>query len=65
MHKCRKRDCIYCRDVGSGGAHSSYILCHYMLDTGEKRDCPADKCDKYTPKECVKTIKRGRKVLDL
>lgn len=28
------------------------IACHYMLDTGKIRDCPASQCKYYTTKEC-------------
>lgn len=48
MYKCKKHDCMYCRIAGAG-SDGSCKVCHYMLDTGEKRNCPADQCDKYTP----------------
>ena len=56
MYKCKKKDCIYCKNHGGHGSKSG-SLCHYMLDTGEKCGCPADKCDKYTPKERKKAVK--------
>jgi hypothetical protein len=27
-----------------------YMMCGYILITGEPRGCPADKCDKFLPK---------------
>lgn len=46
MDKCKKTDCFYCR-VGYGG---NSTVCHYMLWTDNKRECPADQCDKYIPR---------------
>lgn len=44
------RGCVYHRRIGNVG---SYKVCHYLIDTGEPRGCPPDKCEKYTkPKEC-------------
>lgn len=52
MYKCKHKDCIYCRQTGSGsGGGIVGSLCNYMLDTGEPRNCPADNCDKYTPRK--------------
>lgn len=34
---------LYRRPIGR---NSRYTICHYMIDTGEMRGCPADKCDK-------------------
>lgn len=36
------RGCIHRR--GLGGKGSKYTVCHYILDTGSPRGCPADRC---------------------
>lgn len=36
--------CIYRRGIGALG--SKYTVCHYLLDTGKPRGCPAERCDK-------------------
>lgn len=60
MHKCKRKDCYYCHTHGgSNGAGSTTSLCCYMLETGEPRGCPADKCDKYIPRKKAKKL--GRK----
>lgn len=38
------KGCIYHRQVG--GANRGEYICHYMLDTGKKRGCPAGRCNK-------------------
>lgn len=40
---CKHKDCIYRQGV----AGSSEENCGYMLITGNKRNSPADNCDKY------------------
>lgn len=30
----------------------SLSACHYILDTGEPRSCPAEKCTHYTTEKC-------------
>ena len=37
------KGCLYRRPIGS---NHRYTICHYMIDTGEMRGCPADTCDK-------------------
>lgn len=36
------KDCVYFRSYGNGAPK----FCHYMIDTGQRRGCPASKCDK-------------------
>lgn len=38
------QSCIYRRGIGALG--SKYTVCHYLLDTGKPRGCPAERCDK-------------------
>jgi len=33
-------------------------VCHFMLDTGEKRGCPAAECTRYTKEKKKKTISK-------
>lgn len=51
------RGCIYYRffswDKGNKG-------CHYMLDTGKKRNCPADNCDKHCTDAEIRRIQRDK-----
>ena len=39
------RGCIYRRPLGS---HHSFTVCHYFLDTGKPRGCPAENCSRKT-----------------
>lgn len=48
MDKCRHKDCYYLRPLDNNKDSSKY--CCYLLMTDQKRDCPADKCDKYLPR---------------
>ena len=52
MSKCKHPDCFYSRNGGSGG----FKCCHYMLWTGEPRNCPADDCKKYIPRKNAKYL---------
>lgn len=42
----RKR-CSGCKHHLQMFANPRIRICGYMLDTGEKRNCPAEFCDKY------------------
>lgn len=55
MLKCKKKDCIYCLPL-AGGKEATHC-CHYLLLTERTRDCPADNCDKYKPKEKKRNTK--------
>lgn len=46
--KCQKIDCIYRKPIY---AYSNEFCCHYMLETGEKRNSDPEKCNKYKPNE--------------
>ena len=39
------KGCVYRRPLGSNG---SYTVCHYFLDTGKPRGCPAENCSRKT-----------------
>lgn len=43
MSRASCRGCIYYRHLSAAAGGKG---CHYMLDTGKKRDCSADNCDK-------------------
>lgn len=58
QNKC-VRDGVMCghrrRTSGHGaiGENSSLTMCHYLLDTGEKRSCPAGRrCKHFTTEKC-------------
>lgn len=68
MTRASCRGCIYYRPFA--GNPGSLKYCNYLLDTGEVRGCPADKCDKYTKMEGCRLadkrpkpekVKKGRK----
>ena len=44
------KKCIY------GGTCGGYPCCNYILVKGVKRDCPANRCDKFEEGENVKVI---------
>ena len=44
MGRASCRGCIYYRRFATGGLKA----CHYLLDTNQKRGCPASNCDKKT-----------------
>lgn len=46
------KGCIYRRSLRSNNAGQT--VCNYLLDTGEVRGCPADKCDKKLTEEDIK-----------
>lgn len=46
-----RETCKGCKYLKQDWSHTGYY-CHYMIDTGERRGCPADKCDKK--------VKRGK-----
>lgn len=49
------RDGVRCghRRPTNDGNYSSSLMCHYMLDTGHQRNCPAgDECIHYTGEKC-------------
>ena len=49
-----RRSCKGCRHYRNLFRNSSAIkACHYILDTGNRRGCPVDNCNKY--------LKRGNK----
>lgn len=35
----------------NGLSQTTLIACKYILDTGERRNCPVGKCDKYKAKK--------------
>lgn len=43
------KGCIYWRSASDTNG-KVIKLCHYLLDTGEKRGCPADKCTRKVEK---------------
>ena len=45
--------CEGCRYWRSASASNSRIIkvCHYLLDTGEKRGCPAKRCTRRAEEE--------------
>lgn len=48
------KGCIYRRPLGS---HPSFTLCHYLIDTGRVRGCPAENCSKK-----LAASKRGKRI---
>lgn len=42
---CGHRRPLSCVDNG-------YLICHYILDTGQPRECTVEECIHYTTKEC-------------
>lgn len=46
------KGCIYRRPLRSN--NTGQTVCNYLLDTGELRGCPADKCDKKLTEEDIK-----------
>lgn len=44
------KGCKYLRSAANAGGEGGEQICHYLIDTDEQRGCPADQCDKYTPK---------------
>lgn len=44
------KGCKYLRPAANAGGEGGDQICHYLIDTNQKRGCPADQCDKYTPK---------------
>lgn len=55
--KCQKIDCIYRKPIY---AYSNEFCCHYMLETGEKRNSDPEKCNKYKPE--IKDILQNQKM---
>jgi hypothetical protein len=51
------RGCIYHRQVG--GSNRGEYICHYMIDTGRKRNSPADQCDKKKIQEVRREKRTG------
>lgn len=53
--KCKYIDCYYRTGQRDDGKRST-CMCNYLLYTGEKRNSPAEKCNKYISKEkmCLK-----------
>lgn len=43
------KGCIYWRSASDTNG-KVIKLCHYLLDTGERRGCPADKCTRKVEK---------------
>lgn len=41
------KGCKYLRSAANAGGEGGEQICHYLIDTGKKRGCPAGKCDKY------------------
>lgn len=53
MNRRKKTKCAGCghrRPI----THSkdSFKICNYILDTGEPRGCPVEKCTHYTKEKC-------------
>lgn len=56
MDKCKKKDCFYRRLIGNCGNYETQFCCGYLMETGDLRGCPADKCDKYISKKEAKAL---------
>lgn len=61
---CKK--CGFRRPIATT-SHSTYWVCHYLLDTGQKRNSAAEHCNKYLPRKIhskifneIKTKSYGR-----
>lgn len=67
VYKCKHTDCFYRMGSPSHGDVTQTTHCGYILITGEPRGCPADKCDKYIPREGAirRYAKRLEDVLEL
>nr|DAR40350.1 MAG TPA: hypothetical protein [Caudoviricetes sp.] len=53
------KGCVYYRPLAThGDKFISY--CNYMLDTGQKRNCSPEQCDKYTAQSTTKKHKRKK-----
>lgn len=54
MENSESKSCVGCghRRPISDRHKKSYKICHYILDTGEPRGCPVEKCKHYTTEEC-------------
>lgn len=50
MNRASCRGCIYYRLFSTGGQKA----CHYLLDTNQKRGCPASKCTKKLTRQKVR-----------
>ena len=42
------RKCVKCKYSGIIGTNQ--VVCDFILRTGHRRGCPADKCDKFEPR---------------
>ncbi len=56
MYKCKKKDCFYRRLIGNCGSYETQFCCGYLMETGQLRNCPADKCDKYISRAEAKRL---------
>lgn len=45
------KGCGQHRPVASDKSKYGY-MCHYILDTGKKRECPPENCTQYTTEKC-------------
>lgn len=50
MNRASCRGCVYYRLFSTGGQKA----CHYLLDTNQKRGCPASKCTKKLTRQKVR-----------
>ena len=51
MEKTTKAMCRKCTHCWSQAAGEYSVMCHYVLDTGKRRNCPIGYCDKFEPKK--------------
>ena len=52
------KGCVYCRPLWTTTS-CKYLACHYLLDTGEKRPCPAENCTVKKTKKGMQEKKKG------
>lgn len=54
----KPKPCAGCAHYRSStGSRGGEEICHYILDTGEPRGCPPERCDKRV-KRCDKRVKQ-------
>ncbi len=58
MNRETCKGCVHHRALGSD-RHEK--CCHYIIDTGEPRGCPAKKCTRYTKNPSNRNNDNGKK----
>lgn len=60
--ECRmcKRGCIYWQPLHS---RNGYNVCHYLLETGEPRNSPPGRCDKFTMDTSQLKVKNRKELI--